>query len=1094
VAANLVDARSQEPIPGVVALRGPGGCGKSVIASAACHDPRVQDAFDDGIIWIALGQSPGDLKARIENLLHLLGGEPNRSGTIETAGYQLSELLSDRRMLIVIDDVWSPAHLKPFLQGGSNCSRLVTTRNFDAVPSGARTISLGTMNQSEAVAVLSTGLPAAERKSLDALIERVGESPLALNMLNRALRHRVYETNQTVDDALSYVSNALDKRGPSFFDSRDDADQNTISKALGASLDLLSDVERARFLELAVFPPAADIPTATVARLWKQTGQLDEFDTDDLCSRFNRLSLLDTFDAGKHQIRLHRLMREYLVEIQRESVSELHRLLLEAHRPPTDPVKSRGGFTTNEDGWAALPDEEPYLWDHLAFHLLGAGLGSELVTTVLSLPYLAVKTRLRGTPAVEKDLLAAERHRSDYPLLISLRKRFIQVAHILSRCMDLGETASTLFCRLSDLEVLDPITLYLEARLPMPYLAPWHLLPDMPAPNLLRVLMGHFHRVNGCAFGPDGGIVVSASDDNTVKIWDTETGVEISTLKGHSHGVNACAVSPDGSFIVSASSGGTIIVWDRASQTERLALIGHKGAVLDCAIFPDGLRIVSASDDGTLKIWDAATGNELRTLVGHEKPVSACVVSADGALILSSSEDGTVKVWDSSTAELLLSTEAQRGSVNDCAIDPTATLFVSASSDSTLKTWWLERKQRLAVQQVTLRGHSGRVNCCEIASDGSFIVSGGTDHLVKVWDAKAGRERSTLRGHTAWVNDCALSCDGKTVVSASNDRSLRLWNSTVASDPAVFSKHTLWTRSCAISTDGSRLVTGSDDSNVRVWNTETGAEVSTLASHKGWVKDCAISGDGSVIVSASSDGTLGIWDARTGSRKATLEFSGGLVNGCAITRDGLLIVSAHENGKVLVWDAKSGQFERAFEGHRGEVNRCAIDPESRYVLSASSDKTLKVWELSSGKLLHSIAAHTGPVNDCAISDDGSFIVSASSDNTLKIWDTGSWANLSTFLAGHTDTVTGCAIAPDGTMIASVSRDSTLRVWDARRGECLATFYSDGGLFDCVWFPDGKHIAAVGAAGGVYFVRFERESDSSSVEPALELSMRVKTPG
>src|SRR6185503_5229006 len=334
-----------------------------------------------------------EVTARLEDLIHLLGAEAPRSATVESAGYQLADLLSDRRMLIVIDDVWSPAQLRPFLQGGSNCTRLITTRNFDAVPSGARTIVLGTMNQSEAVAVLSTGLPAAEPRSLDALIERVGESPLALNMLNRALRHRVYETNQNVNDALSYVSSALDKRGPSFFDSRDDADQKTISKALGASLDLLSDNQRARFLELAVFPAAADIPTAAVVRLWQQTGTLDEFDTEEMCSRFNRLSLLEAFDAGKKQIRLHRLMREYLLEIQRESITELHRRLLEAHRPQTDPA-SRSGFTTVEDGWAALPDEEPYLWDHLAFHLLGAGLGSELVSTVLSLPYVAVKTRL----------------------------------------------------------------------------------------------------------------------------------------------------------------------------------------------------------------------------------------------------------------------------------------------------------------------------------------------------------------------------------------------------------------------------------------------------------------------------------------------------------------------------------------------------------------------------------------------------------------------------------------------------------------------------------------------------------------------------
>ena len=73
------------------------------------------------------------------------------------------------------------------------------------------------------------------------------------------------------------------------------------------------------------------------------------------------------------------------------------------------------------------------------------------------------------------------------------------------------------------------------------------------------------------------------------------------------------------------------------------------------------------------------------------------------------------------------------------------------------------------------------------------------------------------------------------------------------------------------------------------------------------------------------------------------------------------------------------------------------------------------------------------------------------------------------------------------MIASVG---TLRVWDARRGSVRRRFPATVG---CLWFPDGKHFAAAGAAGGVYFMRFEQEDDSTSVEPAMELSMRDKTP-
>ena len=194
------------------------------------------------------------------------------------------------------------------------------------------------------------------------------------------------------------------------------------------------------------------------------------------------------------------------------------------------------------------------------------------------------------------------------------------------------------------------------------------------------------------------------------------------------------------------------------------------------------------------------------------------------------------------------------------------------------------------------------------------------------------------------------------------------------------------------------------------------------------------------------------------------------------------IISASEDKDVRIWDAQTGAMLRVLSGHEDEVNRCAVSPDSRYVISASADKTLKVWEVETGCELQSVEGHTGRVNACAISGDGT-LVSASSDRTLKVWDARSWANRLT-LFGHTDVVSGCAISVDGDLIASASRDNTVRVWDARLGNCLAILQTDGMLFDCVWLPDGQHLAAVGAAG-VYFLRYVQSRETAAVQQGLE---------
>src|SRR5205807_2446574 len=108
--------------------------------------------------------------------------------------------------------------------------------------------------------------------------------------------------------------------------------------------------------------------------------------------------------------------------------------------------------------------------------------------------------------------------------------------------------------------------------------------------------------------------IVSASWDQTLKVWDAQSGVERLTLSGHTDEVSGCAVSPDSRLIVSASWDQTLKVWDAQSGLERLTLSGHTAGVNGCAVSPDSRLIVSASDDNTLKAWDAQTGVCIDTL------------------------------------------------------------------------------------------------------------------------------------------------------------------------------------------------------------------------------------------------------------------------------------------------------------------------------------------------------------------------------------------------------------------------------------------------------------------------------------------------
>ena len=118
-----------------------------------------------------------------------------------------------------------------------------------------------------------------------------------------------------------------------------------------------------------------------------------------------------------------------------------------------------------------------------------------------------------------------------------------------------------------------------------------------------------------------------------------ESGALVRTIEGHTHSVDACAISPNGRMIVTASSDKTLILWDLPSGQRLHTMRGHLDFVNACGFSPDGLNIVSGSTDRSLRIWDTASGQLLRTLDGHTQAITDCCFSPDSNLIISASRD-----------------------------------------------------------------------------------------------------------------------------------------------------------------------------------------------------------------------------------------------------------------------------------------------------------------------------------------------------------------------------------------------------------------------------------------------------------------------
>src|SRR5258707_883200 len=203
-------------------------------------------------------------------------------------------------------------------------------------------------------------------------------------------------------------------------------------------------------------------------------------------------------------------------------------------------------------------------------------------------------------------------------------------------------------------------------------------------PSCLMTLRGHSDSVTALVSSPNGGLLASASWDNTIKLWDPHTGEHLKTLEGHSSEVTSVAFSPYGGLLVSASWDNTIKLWDPHTGEHLRTLEDHSSEVTSVVFSQYGRLLASASWDKTVRLWDPHTGEYLRTLEGHSSEVTSVAFSPHGGLLASGSWDKTIKLWDPHAGEHLRTLVDHSSEVTYVAFSPDGGPLTSVSDDNTI--------------------------------------------------------------------------------------------------------------------------------------------------------------------------------------------------------------------------------------------------------------------------------------------------------------------------------------------------------------------------------------------------------------------------
>jgi WD40 repeat protein len=243
-----------------------------------------------------------------------------------------------------------------------------------------------------------------------------------------------------------------------------------------------------------------------------------------------------------------------------------------------------------------------------------------------------------------------------------------------------------------------------------------------------RSLPGHTADVKDMLLLKDGQTLATSSADETIRLWNLQTGAEIKRLTGHDSSVNALALTTDQNTLISTGADRSINFWS----------------------LPEGEQIDQIQD-------------------AHDSSINALAVSNNGQWLASGDSSGVIKLRDLNTLEVIKSLTADAiGTINHLRF--TRDDAYLASGGKSLHLWDLSA----AEDPISLEGHTSFINRLEVSDDNQTLISASADKTVRLWDIPSQTWKATLAGHQSYVNDVMV--DGPRLWSADEAQTILVWD------------------------------------------------------------------------------------------------------------------------------------------------------------------------------------------------------------------------------------------------------------------------------------------------------------------------------
>ncbi|KAJ7068170.1 quinon protein alcohol dehydrogenase-like superfamily [Mycena amicta] len=606
------------------------------------------------------------------------------------------------------------------------------------------------------------------------------------------------------------------------------------------------------------------------------------------------------------------------------------------------------------------------------------------------------------------------------------------------------------------------------------------------AGSVLTTFNGHKKAVTALAFDERGTRLASGSQDTDLIVWDVLAEAGLFRLRGHRDQITALeflttadnvpstSTAPASGLLLSASKDTFLKLWDLATQHCVQTVVAHRSEIWTMDVDAQQSLVFTGSSEGELKAWKLDHEAFAEGLKETETGEIAKMIHSVATLPLSSnhrvsqvtfhptlpylavqSHDRSVEIFRIRTEEEVQKKKARRrkrakekkkdkgkgkGEEDDIMDEDapediqlvdlfTPHLVVRASG----------KVRSFSFGPDELGSKSGMQLFVALSSNALEVYNIPPPIKPKETSPEATRLYSVdLPGHRTDVRTLCLSSDDRLLASASNG-SLKIWNikttSCIRTIPCGYAI-------CSTFLPGDRqIAVGTKTGEIQIFDLASSSLIETIQAHTGTVWSVHVRADEQMLVSGSADKDVKFWEFENHKRASgennlrhltlvhtrTLKMS-----------DEVLAVRYSPNGKLLavslldstvkVFYQDTLKFFLSLYGHKLPVLSMDISHDSKLIVTCSADKNVKIWGLDFGDCHKSIFAHDESVMQVAFEHDSHYFWTVGKDKLLKYWDGDKFENIQK-LDGHHSEIWALAVSNRGDFVITGSHDKSIRVWE-----------------------------------------------------------------